>query len=426
MILKSISAALAAALAATAIVAYWPFLSLPFISDDYTQIRLARQYGGISGWGALALDPLYRCRATSLILTHWIDSWFGLSPLAHNSASLLIHVLNTCLIGAAGFWRRIGWPVSIPAAGFFAVYEGHQEAVVWNAALPELLVFFFAVASFLLWTAWLERPRWYFAALTVAGFLLALLSKESGVAILPMLAASWILHSPRHPSGFIPLAICSLLAIFYASSVFLSPPAHHLHLRDGTFSWTAPFWITLPNSLARMFWIWGLAALATLIAFRRRANWPLAAGATLWMAITLIPYSFLTYMTRVPSRHTYLASAGLAILIGLAWQTTLAQRQSASSATGLLAALLLFHNIGYLWVKKFSQYQRRAEPTLRFLDFARSQPGPILVRCTPYTVNVLRDTAVVVLGRSDETILEAPMPIGNAPAPVDYCDMEQP
>lgn len=36
------------------------------------------------------------------------------------------------------------------------------------------------------------------------------------------------------------------------------------------------------------------------------------------MALALLPYVFLTYQTRVPSRHTYLASAGLAMLAGAA------------------------------------------------------------------------------------------------------------
>jgi hypothetical protein len=56
-------------LGALAILVYLPSLGLPLISDDYPHTYLARQYGPISGWPALASDALYRCRATSLILT---------------------------------------------------------------------------------------------------------------------------------------------------------------------------------------------------------------------------------------------------------------------------------------------------------------------------------------------------------------------
>ena len=40
------------------------------------------------------------------------------------------------------------------------------------------------------------------------------------------------------------------------------------------------------------------------------------AVALVWMGLALVPYSFLTYSTQIPSRQTYLASAGLALLAG--------------------------------------------------------------------------------------------------------------
>ena len=44
-------------LAVLAIIAYLPALAQPFISDDYPSIRLALEYGPISGWKAMANDP---------------------------------------------------------------------------------------------------------------------------------------------------------------------------------------------------------------------------------------------------------------------------------------------------------------------------------------------------------------------------------
>src|SRR5688500_4404176 len=77
-----------ASLAALAIVPYVAFLNLPFISDDYPVIELARKYGPVEGWAALAADPLYRCRATSLFVAYWIDRLFGFSLPAFNWASI--------------------------------------------------------------------------------------------------------------------------------------------------------------------------------------------------------------------------------------------------------------------------------------------------------------------------------------------------
>jgi hypothetical protein len=102
------AAGLAGVLCLLSIIVYFRALSLPLISDDYLQIELGRMYGPVNGWAALALDPLYRCRATSLLVTHWTGQVFGFSVLAFNASSLLFHVANSMLVFALGAWRRIG------------------------------------------------------------------------------------------------------------------------------------------------------------------------------------------------------------------------------------------------------------------------------------------------------------------------------
>ena len=410
--------ALAAAVAAAALIAYLPFLGLPFISDDYTQIRLARIYGPPSGWAELAADPLYRSRATSLIITWLVDSAWGLNPVAHNAAGLLLHCLNSLLVLLFGLWRRIGFAVSVPAALFFAVYEGHQEAVVWNAALPELLVFLFGAGCALGWALWLQDPgrRLWMGALAAALFLLALYSKESAVAILPVLAVIWRIEAPSRRAPLILLGLLALIAALYAALIFLAAPAH-LHLNDGTFHLRAPFWRTLPYSLARMLWIWGFVALAVLAVRRDIHLWRTAALAAFWSVCTLAPYSFLTYMDRVPSRHTYLAALGISLLAGLAWRA-LPRRAWPAAA---LAATLLLHNTGYLWMRKLPQFERRAEATNRFIQFASQTDGPIVIECAPYGPAALADTAHVALGLPLENVLAAP--VAEAAR---YCDPQHP
>lgn len=139
----------AAAVATLCVLAYGRALSLPFIADDYLQIELGRQFAPPSGWSALALDPLYRCRATSMFVTYWLDSLFGPNPFYFNLASLFLHVLNSLLVFALGTWRMVGWKVSAIAACFFAICLRPSEAVIWFAAVPELLVFFFVLCGFL-------------------------------------------------------------------------------------------------------------------------------------------------------------------------------------------------------------------------------------------------------------------------------------
>jgi hypothetical protein len=286
-----------------AFLAYLPFLSLPLISDDYIQLLLGRQYGPFHSWEALSQDALYRCRASSILLTFAVDSWLGPDATAHRLLNVLLHIANVVLILGLGRFFRASYAVTIPAAIFFAIQEGHQEAVVWTAAMPELLVFLFGVASLIAWMRGL-RPA------SLALFALALLSKESAVAFAPAIAYYWWRQENRERSALPWLAGFAAVSTVYAAAIFAAGNSH-LHLNDaGTFSLSAPFFKTLLLSLGRLLSIWGAAALGLL--WWLRTERAAIAACLFWMAVMLLPYSFLTYMDRVPSRHTYLASAGLA------------------------------------------------------------------------------------------------------------------
>ncbi len=366
--------------------AYLPAQFLPFISDDYIQIALAREYGPVSGWAALAADPLYRSRATSLVLTWWTERVFGADPLVFNLSSLLLHILNSWLVLALGFWRVIGWRTAAVAAVFWAVYEGHQEAVIWYAALPEQLVFFFTLSSLLLWLRWLERGRrgggWWGSLVC---FVLALASKESGVMLAAVLPLTLVFHAERRRAARLAWIPHAALAALYAGLIFAAS-GQHGHFHDGTFSLQAPFALTITNSIGRMLWFWGLLSLIALAVTKARARWPLAAAAGVWAVMALAPYSFLTYMPRVPSRHTYLASVGLALVVAAAFLTCAGRWRRWAPAA--LAAVILLHNWGYLWIRKQAQYVERAEPTEHLVRYARGVPGPIFVECFPYAPEI--------------------------------------
>jgi hypothetical protein len=313
------------------------------------------------------------------------------TPLAFNLTSLALHILNTFLVAALGVWKPIGWRISIPAAAFFAIAEGHQEAVIWFAASPELNVFTFILLGFICWVAWLQSERrsaWLYTG-CVAAFLAALLSKESAVAFVGLQAVGVWYNGRARRWDWLAIAPFAGMAAVYFLLAWMAR-SNHLHFRDGTFSLAAPFWITLPNSLLRMLWIWGIAALGVLWRFRRSAPvTPIVGIALLWSVITLGPYSFLTYMTRVPSRHTYLASAGLALLVGAAASVLAAEfwpRRRAMLAA--LAAIVVVHNAGYLWTRKQQQFLERSRATTELVELARKTRGPIVVECFPYALDV--------------------------------------
>ena len=166
--------------------------------------------------------------------------------------------------------------VSAIAAFFFGVYHGHQEAVTWFSALPELLVFFFVLLGFLLWLSCLQRPRWpwHLYAASVASFLLALYSKESGVALVPLLLLPLAAERQwRRLPLLLPFAV---LALTYAALIFAAR-RHHLFFYDGTFSLEAPLLLNLLNSISRLFWFSGLRSLLVLAAAGAK-RWRLLLG----------------------------------------------------------------------------------------------------------------------------------------------------
>jgi hypothetical protein len=385
------------ALAILAALAAAPYVwtpTLPFISDDYIQIGLAREFVSSEGWRSLAADPLYRCRATSLVLTRLTEICFGLSQAPYFVSAILLHALNTWLVLAFGVWRAVGFRAAALAAAFFAVYEGHQEAVVWYAALPELLVFFFSGAAFLAWVLWLERGGRAWLGAAAVSFALALASKESAAALPALLLLPVWAGSGKRPWR-LPWACFCLSVLVYAGLIWRGNGTHQ-HFQDGTFSIGAPFVMNALRSAARMLWFWGgLAAIVVLL--RRRAGFlPVAALGLAWMLIALLPYSFLLYMDRVPSRHTYLASAGLALVAAAAALTMEKMRWRRGLA--ICAVLVLVHNTAYVWTRKRGQFIERAVPTERLIDFAARERTPIYVECFPYARMVAEYTLRVRLG----------------------------
>jgi hypothetical protein len=412
-------------LTALALLAYGRALFLPFIADDYLQVQLARRFGPISGWPELAADPLYRCRATSLVLTYWTDRAFGLDSFVFRCSSLLLHIANTFLVFALGIWRPIGWRISALAAAFFAVSQRHSEAVIWYAALPELLVFLFSLASFLCWVHWLQSAKHATPAYvgSFVLYMLALLSKESGVVVLPLCLLAIVCHKDRplrRLVGLIPFALAA--GVYFALAFFARQT--HLHFNDGTFSLGAPFVQVLLRSATSVSRIWGLAALALIAIARVRQRRVLLTIAGGWVAITLLPYSFLTYMPIVPSRHTYLASVGasLVVAVGLLTLQKVATSRNRGWIAPLIAAVMILHQSGYLWTVKHRQYALRAAPTEELIRVGSQGAERIYVKCFPYGLEVAELALELRLERSPKELLVTGSAAQNHPNAVDFCN----
>lgn len=291
---------------------------------------------------------------------------------------------------------------------------------MWFSAINELLHFLFGAAALLcLLGAPRQARRWPHDLAALGLFACALLSKESAVIWIPLFA----LAVPRPPSRAVALRLLPFALL--ASMAVFSLVATHNNFRfsDGSFSLHAPFWLTLPRGVFRVLWIWGFVSIA-IFAFRLRpwrAALEPALAALVWIAIALIPYSFLTYSTEIPSRQTYLASAGLAALVGLTlaqiWNGGGRSRQIAFA----IAILMAVHNIGYLRIKKRAQFAARAEPTEALIRLARQTHGPIYVRCFPRPLLIAQQALKIGAGLDPSDIELTPDEAAARPPSATFC-----
>jgi hypothetical protein len=381
--------------AAAAIAAYAPSLSIPLIADDYPNISQAVTYGSPGGVATLLGDAQFRLRATSYWSMFALCQVGEVTPWVYHVASLLLHIVNAWLVFAVVLaWR----PAAAPwAALFFAVHEGHQEAVMWFSAISELLMFLFGVGA--LW-CWMHRRE----AASAILFALALLSKESAIVFLPL----FLIATERGRwKRLLPLLVLGGLAI----ASIVQSHSNSFRFSDGSFSLGAPVWITWPRGMARLLWIWGWIAGVALVVMRDRGVRCDVVRAMAWMGIALAPYSFLAYSTQIPSRQTYLASAGLAMLVGLA-----ASRIRDRRVAAVVVGVMLIHNVGYLWTKKRAQFVERAAPTTELIALAERTRGRIWVRCFPWPRIVAEEAVRLGAGRSPEMLVWS-----ETPGAVEFC-----
>jgi hypothetical protein len=383
------------ALALLAIVAYLPTLRQPLLEDDYPNIAEAHALGV-----HIVSDPIFGIRSTSFLLMDTIYRLFGIAPAAYYVVLILLHILNTWLLYALGCWRILGYRVSAWAAAFFAVYEGHQEGIMWLSGATEPLLFLFGAGALLCWLKFLNQSRaiWYLASLVA--FVPALYSKESAFILVPLLALT-LLFEPglRRIFWLTPFAALASLAVLH---VLHTRSYSSFRFTDGSFSLHAPFWLTWPNCFVRLFWIWGLLAVLAILYWRPAKYAKIVTAGLLWAGLALIPYSFLTYSTRIPSRQTYLASAGVALIVGCAL-ATLVERwwRRRAIVVAAICGLVLFQNVTYLWTKKRAQFLERAAPTEQLIALARTAKGPIFIECFPKQQLVADKAVLLTTGRED-------------------------
>jgi hypothetical protein len=237
--------------ATCAVAAYLQAIDYPFIFDDFPYIvnntELARLHP--SELWQLFTKP-YNVYFEFLPLrdfSYWFEmTLFGLNPAAFRLHNILLYLLCVPLVYATTLelWRyfRLAdaatapWAAAIVAA-LFALHPAHVEAVVWISGRKDALSVLFSLLA--LWLAMKARREQSLSAPHAAGALVAIvaamLSKETAIAVAPVIAMLWLIFwryipAPKRrpsmllwPLASLLLAVCINL-IFLAYSAIKAPP----------------------------------------------------------------------------------------------------------------------------------------------------------------------------------------------------------
>jgi hypothetical protein len=214
-------------------------------------------------------------------------------------------------------------------------------------------------------------------------FVIALFSKESAVALLPLAAFRVAVHRPvtEVVRRLWPLAVISVGFIV----LWLSQSERNFFVADGHYAIGMHFprvYIRSVLSLVSSALPF-IAAVAFVSLWNRRSGTgelpKVFATANVlfflsWIFLSMIPDSFLTYSKYIASRNTYFPSVALAGLVGILFTVLLdnARNPRFKAAFALMLMAVLAFNGQYLWRKQDPHYVKRAAPTRELIAVLNS------------------------------------------------------
>jgi hypothetical protein len=287
---RSIEALPLVVLVLSVAIAYWPAVSADWIRDDYWNLAVARMVG--NPWALFVTDhfhaPGSHFRPLAYFAYWATQSMFGAGHMAQALVEGAVHLAVT--ISLYGLIRQVaGIGPSLVAALLFCVHPAVVTTAAWYADRGGHLALLFILAAMLV--ASLER--WPFGkrvALSVAFALAAMLSKETGLIVVPALAIIGWFSSERPDRRY--MLIVALVGI---ALVFLAWRAWIL----GTFLSNTLGEIPLTTILAEGLgkWLAHFAAYASI--------WPKLSAAAKTLSVTLVTLAAVLawYFNRVADRN---------------------------------------------------------------------------------------------------------------------------
>jgi protein O-mannosyl-transferase len=337
-----------------AFAAYANSLANGFITDDQFQIlnnpvvtgaRSLCSAFGSGVWAFLGYRGNYY-RPLQFLIYGLTYRAFGSHALVFHLLMVVLHAVNTALVYSLA--RRLlsgRGPAAWVAAALFALHPIHTEAVNWIAALPDVLVTTFALAGMLAFAAQEAAPNALQTLAHCAIYFAALLTKETGVMLLPLYVIyQWLRGGRRNWAMY--GGMLGVFALYLAMRIHALgglAPAQGTFNHVGGAELAMSAVVLLAQYCAALVWpfdlnffhvfhaataaswefIASLGAIGAIAwaAVRYRRSERVAVFAIIWMAVFIAPALNISGVGQnvFAERYLYLPSVGFAILAGLFW-----------------------------------------------------------------------------------------------------------
>jgi len=410
-------------LAAITLAVFWPTLSARFVYDAVLQIKTGDFIHDPWNWlpvlsgRVLAMDVLDFNRPAHLASLMLDAAVWGREPFGYHLTSVLLHAANVVMVWAVGQASRLstqgvesqprqaeGLSYNVIAALLFAVHPLVTEAVCEPTFREDLLVAACTLGALLL--AMRHDPatpgidRW--RALACAGLcLLAVASKESGIAAPAVLAVYWWLFRRDEPRAFWHLALAggTVAAIAFLAARFLLEPETSAIFEakpqypGGSFAAAMAIeprilalyaqLVVLPVNLCADYGIYSVrhlplpVALAILAVLTAAATFAIRADRRMALAVALIvlplvPVSNLFPIYRAAAdRYMYLPMAGVALAVGWLLDGPWLAARPRLREKALIAAMAAVALLGYGCIERQKVW---ASPLALWEDTFRKHP----------------------------------------------------
>ncbi|MGO9528335.1 MAG: tetratricopeptide repeat protein [Verrucomicrobiia bacterium] len=185
----------AVAILAVTIVAYLPVMRGGFLFDDFyliTNNEMIDARDGLYRFWFTTEAPDYYPLTSSLWWFEW--RWWGDNPMGYHLLNVIFHAANAVLVWM--ILRRLKIPGAWLAGLVFAIHPVNVATVAWISEQKNTLSMLLYALAIFLYLRFYEDGRWRWHALSLAAFLLALLSK-SAVVMLPVVLLGcvwWLRH----------------------------------------------------------------------------------------------------------------------------------------------------------------------------------------------------------------------------------------